>query len=629
MPSSRPSSSSFLKIDSPTRSHSSVSKLLGEIEALVLDDEDGGPTLPPRIGLLEFGQRYFPQHCEHSPSRFHIDLASELDRIVASPDSQRTAIAAPRGSAKTTWVSLIFLTYCIVHDLKKYVVLITNTSSLANNLVRDVEHELDTNEDLARDYPHACGRGPLWREDELITRNGIKVQALGAGKRIRGRKFHQHRPDLFILDDLENDEQVRNPEQRDKMHEWLTKAVLNAKGLAKKADVFVIGTILHFDSVLARLLDERKSPGWLSMKYRSVIRFSDRPDLWEQWKALYTDFQRPQAERHRIAHEFYEANEGAMLEGTEVLWLAAETYYDLMRIRIDHGPIAFDSEKQNEPIDPSACHFPEAWFEWFDISTTGGETWLIPKKGEPVKLSDCDVYGAVDPSMGKLDKHRDPSAIVAIAAYPAGKSGGEYSSYWVIDADIQRRHPHIIARDILDLHRQRRFVRVGIEAIQFQELFADDVSERAPNLHIVKLKPHGDKKLRIEKLAGLIYNGRLRFHSKLTTLYDQLRYWPQAPHDDGPDAIELCMQTINREGWQAVDLDSSEPDEKELSSEDQQLRAAMPWIYEPCTDVCGTCIWFGKRANGEAMCELRNSLITPKSPACDAYDLSPDHYGSE
>lgn len=547
-----------------------------------------------------------------------------------SPHTERFACAAPRGAAKTTWVALIFLAYCIVYHRKRFAVLITSTASLAEGLIRDLKHELEENDLLAADFPEACGRGGLWRDREVVTRNGIRVLALGAGQRIRGRRHHEHRPDLFILDDLETDEHARNPEQRDKLWNWLNKAVLKAKGIAKKADFIVIGTILHFDSVLARLLDPRKSPGWRSRKYRSVIRWSDRQDLWDQWQALYTDWRKPDERRIADADTFFHTHEKEMLRGTEVLWPEAESYYDLMKLRVDEGPTSFDSEKQNEPIDPSSCEFQEAWFQWFDEVLTGdGEIWLIPDKGDRVKLSDCDVFGATDPSMGKQDTNRDPSAIVTIAAYPARhlESGLDgYRFYFVLDAEIRRRHPYEILEAILRLHRLRRYRRHGIEAIQFQELFADDVREAAAryddDLYVVKLKPHSDKALRIQMLSSLVYSGRLRLSRKLTELYDQLRYFPQAAHDDGPDALALCIATIKELGWEVIDISAPENPDPVLGPYDQQIRNAMPDLFDQTEFTCGDCMSCQLRPGRGLFCDWQHvAIISENDAACVNFDF--------
>jgi hypothetical protein len=54
--------------------------------------------------------------------------------------------------------------------------------------------------------------------------------------------------------------------------------------------------------------------------------------------------------------------------------------------------------------------------------------------------------------------------------------------------------------------------------------------------------PHTDKDLRIEALQPHVVNGLIRFHPSQTTLLQQLRHWPKADHDDGPDALEMLWK---------------------------------------------------------------------------------------
>ena len=51
----------------------------------------------------------------------------------------------------------------------------------------------------------------------MITATDIKVEGIGSGKKIRGRRHRNWRPDLITLDDVENDENVNTPEQRRKL----------------------------------------------------------------------------------------------------------------------------------------------------------------------------------------------------------------------------------------------------------------------------------------------------------------------------------------------------------------------------------------------------------------------------
>ncbi|MDH4134586.1 MAG: phage terminase large subunit, partial [Gammaproteobacteria bacterium] len=53
------------------------------------------------------------------------------------------------------------------------------------------------------------------------------------------------------------------------------------------------------------------------------------------------------------------------------------------------------------------------------------------------------------------------------------------------------------------------------------------------------VQPSTDKLLRIETLQPHMANGLIRLHPSQTTLIDQLRHFPKADHDDGPDALHM------------------------------------------------------------------------------------------
>jgi hypothetical protein len=56
-----------------------------------------------------------------------------------------------------------------------------------------------------------------------------------------------------------------------------------------------------------------------------------------------------------------------------------------------------------------------------------------------------------------------------------------------------------------------------------------------------KLTHTSDKVLRIQALQPAISSGAIRFSRRHTVLLEQLRQFPHAAHDDGPDALEMAM----------------------------------------------------------------------------------------
>ena len=257
-----------------------------------------------------------------------------------------------------------------------------------------------------------------WKSGTIKTTNGVKVDAVGSGKKLRGRKNRSWRPDLIVLDDIENDENVNTPEQRKKLLNWFNKAVMKAGDTY--TDIMYVGTILHYDSLLSNTL---KNPEFKSRKYRAVISYADNTQLWEQWEELFINLFDELHEEH--ADEFFEEHKAEMLKGTEVLWEEKLSYYKLMKMKVSEGDASFNSELQNDPIDPDNATFNEEWFDFYD--------------DEPIDFSDPRFYfvGANDPSLGK-NKKSDTSAIIGLATDM--KTGYMY----VVDASIEKRHPDVI-----------------------------------------------------------------------------------------------------------------------------------------------------------------------------------------
>lgn len=137
------------------------------------------------------------------------------------------------------------------------------------------------------------------------------------------------------------------------------------------------------------------------------------------------------------------------MEGTEVLWEEKLSYYDLMVMRLTEGEASFNSEEQNEPINPEDCIFNPEWFEFYNEAEID------------FKNRDFFFFGFVDPSLGKT-KHSDFSAIITLAKHKV--SGYMY----VMDADIERRHPDKLS--VTFWRRRRCSAGIMAGAIRSSEL---------------------------------------------------------------------------------------------------------------------------------------------------------------
>ena len=530
----------FLKRDdTPERA-----RLRREFEAgLPLTGEDG---LRRKLGAIDmefFGRAYFPHYFSRPSPEFHRELDAIWQqgvlkgrypltpadtKAISRLPGVRRAVAAPRGHAKSTNLTFKGTMHSTLYGYKHYPIIISDSSEQAEGFLDNIRVEFEENTAILEDFGSLAGS--VWRSNVLVTKTNIKIEAIGSGKKIRGRKHRNWRPDLIILDDVENDENVRTPEQRKKLKDWFDKAV--SKSGDDYTDIVYIGTLLHYDSLLAKTLT---NPAYRSIKYKAVIQFSQADDLWQQWESIFTDLSNDDRESEALA--FFQAHKEAMLEGTQVLWEEKLSYYDLMVMRVSEGEASFNSEEQNEPINPDDCLFMEEWFDYYNEAEVNF--------GDPA----FDFFGFIDPSLGKT-KRSDFSAIVTLAKH----KGSGYM--YVVDADIERRHPDRIIADVLAKERWLRasfghgYRKLGAETNQFQWFLKEELAKASAKaglyLPIEEVQQTSDKVMRIQTLQPDVKNKYIKFNRRHKRLLEQLTQFPMGAHDDGPDALEGARSIAKR-----------------------------------------------------------------------------------
>lgn len=168
-------------------------------------------------------------------------LTSKLPRVL---------IKAFRGSAKSTTAEEVMITGAAFKDYQ-FGLVVGNTYESAVMRMASMKRELAYNEKLLTMF--GSMEGEKWGEDVLILANGVRLQALGRNQSTRGLKesVRNMRPDYVLLDDLEDVDDVKTPESRQKNWQWLTRELFPA--LDPHARLRAVGTPLHDDSVIERI----------------------------------------------------------------------------------------------------------------------------------------------------------------------------------------------------------------------------------------------------------------------------------------------------------------------------------------------------------------------------------------
>lgn len=227
---------------------------------------------------LLFGKFYFPHYFRKESPPFHIQI------VKTCSENLFVAIKAPRGSAKSTVTTFLDTIHGITLKKERFIVIVQNTYAKAAGSLNNIKYEFRYNAKLKADFgvtmevKDAEGDTIFSHSDGFMTRVLCKgADQLGS---IRGERFGAYRPTLIIVDDIEDDEMVKNPERRAELEKQFNE-VLNYAGEAGETRIIVDGTILHDDSLLAKMVSEEKYKRFKKLKYNAR---TNGVSLWpEKW----------------------------------------------------------------------------------------------------------------------------------------------------------------------------------------------------------------------------------------------------------------------------------------------------------------------------------------------------------
>jgi len=468
------------------------------------------------INLIPNGQSFV------EAAKFHRTLCSLLDDITRGKTNTNVAWSVGRRHAKTAYLSNAFLCHQIVFRHQKYIIEVSETTDVAGDFIKFTQQNLKFNEKIRQDFGELLHPKPSMNEVdnkyEFITSSGTKVEAKGMGTQMRGLRHLQERPGLFLLDDLESNDNTNTPELRAKNLRWFRSEMLEALGFS--GICVYMGTILGPDSLLNHVITKRKD--FESRKFPAILSWADRDDLWEKWREIYNTDDKDAKEK---ADKFYEDNEEEMLKGAEVLWPQMYSYKFFMEKRESMGTREFNQEYLGNPVDESTQIFKPSYFNMFT--------------NNDIEELSFDYFCGVDFAMGK--EKGDYSAIITVAR------NRETGVCYVVDSFIERVHPDILLNTIVEKTLKFQYTGIAVEAQQAQEWFAHKLKEELrkhgypSQTRVKEIKQRMRKQLRIESLLPDIQNGKLRFKREHRLLLEMFELYPNHNHDDGPDATHMAF----------------------------------------------------------------------------------------
>jgi len=465
------------------------------------------------------------------PQRFYRDFDSEHDKIfdlLDNSDNNQKCIAAPRGTGKTSIMNLLIPAKRLAFLDSRFMVPVSSTQGSAELQAENLKHEFQTNEVLNTLFRIEKTQNFSKKQWVLEFAGGERsmVWPKGAKQQVRGLLYHNYRPDLVIIDDLEDDDYLRSEEQRKRLKNWFFGPLVNIVDRGRDDwEIIYIDTLKHEDSLLQDLIDD---PAWDSV----VLELCN-----DQYETKFPNL------------------------------MSTEQVKDLVAKYRNQGQLGtFYREYRNMPIATEDKPIIEDYFQYY-TNPNNQSNWNKPNFSDKGKYTHAIV---IDPAK-TANMHSADSALV----------GGSIN---VTDGEIYYRdivsgkfHPNELYDEMIRMVKRMNPDVVGVEVTGLNEFatypIRTQLRKHAPGVQLIELHARGGRKedgktARVRSLVGFYRRGDI-YHNHVNCggLEGQLLSFPRSKKWDIMDAAAYFVELFEKGKKYAQSRQDDIPSKKKVEDE--------------------------------------------------------------
>ena len=211
-------------------------------------------TAITRESFSYFFHFYYAHYVKYETADFQKNIIS----LIESSHKENLFVVAFRGSGKSTIVTAAYPIWATLgKQQKKFVVIFCQTQAQAKQHMMNLRRELEDNDLLKKDLGPFRENSDEWGAQSIVFSNtNARITVASVDQSIRGIRHYESRPDLIICDDVEDISSTKTRDGRNKTYQWLKGEVIPAGD--KDTRLVIVGNLLHEDSLLMRLKEERE-----------------------------------------------------------------------------------------------------------------------------------------------------------------------------------------------------------------------------------------------------------------------------------------------------------------------------------------------------------------------------------
>lgn len=207
-----------------------------------------------------------------------------LAKLALTRDFSKLALGLPRGFGKTTLVKLMIL-YIVLFTDRKFVLILSNNQTLANNIIADVADML-SEPNIVRTF--GDWKAGLETDRQDLKKFGFRgktmvIGGLGAGGSVRGLNIKHTRPDVIVFEDVQSREDADSQVVSEGLFRWMLGTAMKAKSPKGCTFLFVANMYPTPHSILKRLKADHT---WQKFIAGGLLINSETNELESLWEDL-------------------------------------------------------------------------------------------------------------------------------------------------------------------------------------------------------------------------------------------------------------------------------------------------------------------------------------------------------
>lgn len=194
----------------------------------------------------------------------------------------RLALGLPRGFAKTMLLKL-FVVWLILFTDRRFVIVVCNIASLAENFIADVETIMESPNirALFGDWKLAMVQDRQEQKKFTFCGRSISLAGLGSQGSLRGLNLQFVRPDVILMDDMQSREEAESHVESEKTLTWMLGTLMKARDPSRCLFAF-IGNMYPFPGSILKKL--KHNPAWVSLITGAIL--ADGESIWPELRSV-------------------------------------------------------------------------------------------------------------------------------------------------------------------------------------------------------------------------------------------------------------------------------------------------------------------------------------------------------